>query len=163
ELQRLREEMLLADLGIITNRFERLESTIKKPRPDRETLLHEMTVVTRVRDALEAGQHVAELELSRDDLKLFRSFGLLTEKPEVLVVNAALDTPLTPDLLAAAPHAIVIDAKLELELAQLPEDERAAFMEELGVKHLGRERVIRSAYDAVGIITFFTAGEPEVR
>ena len=62
-----------------------------------------------------------------------------------------------------APEALAIDAKLELELSQLEPDERAAFMTDLGVHELGRDRIIRQAYDAVGIITFFTAGEPEVR
>ena len=66
-------------------------------------------------------------------------------------------------LWALAPEALAIDAKLELELAQLEPDERAAFMTDLGVTELGRDRIIRAAYDAVGIITFFTAGEPEVR
>ena len=62
-----------------------------------------------------------------------------------------------------APEALAIDAKLELELSELDPDERAAFMSDLGVSELGRDRIIRQAYDAVGIITFFTAGEPEVR
>ena len=62
-----------------------------------------------------------------------------------------------------APDALAIDAKLELELAQLDPEERAAFMADLGITELGRDRIIRQAYDAVGIITFFTAGEPEVR
>ena len=62
-----------------------------------------------------------------------------------------------------APEAVTIDAKLELELIQLEPEERAAFMADLGIQELGRDRIIRQAYDAVGIITFFTAGEPEVR
>ena len=62
-----------------------------------------------------------------------------------------------------APEAVTIDAKLELELIQLDPEERAVFMEDLGIQELGRDRIIRQAYDAVGIITFFTAGEPEVR
>ena len=69
-----------------------------------------------------------------------------------------------PDSLRTlAPEALAIDAKLELELSQLEPDERAAFMADLGMEELGRDRIIRQAYDAVGIITFFTAGEPEVR
>ena len=70
---------------------------------------------------------------------------------------------LPPRLRALAADALAIDAKLELDLAQLDRDERAAFMTDLGVTELGRDRIIRAAYDAVGIITFFTAGEPEVR
>ena len=62
-----------------------------------------------------------------------------------------------------AADVLAIDAKLELDLAQLDPHERTAFMTDLGVTELGRDRIIRAAYDAVGIITFFTAGEPEVR
>ncbi len=62
-----------------------------------------------------------------------------------------------------APDALAIDAKLELELGQLDPEERATFMADMEIRELGRDRIIRQAYDAVGIITFFTAGEPEVR
>ncbi|MEO6810985.1 MAG: DUF933 domain-containing protein, partial [Isosphaeraceae bacterium] len=55
------------------------------------------------------------------------------------------------------------DAKLELELAEMNAEDRSAFMADLGLTELGRDRIIRAAYDAVGIITFFTAGEPETR
>jgi ribosome-binding ATPase len=69
-----------------------------------------------------------------------------------------------PDALqAVVPEVLAIDAKLELELSQLDNQERAAFMADLGITELGRDRIIRAAYDAVGIITYFTAGEPEVR
>jgi ribosome-binding ATPase YchF (GTP1/OBG family) len=81
----------------------------------------------------------------------------------VVVLNAALGQEVPAGLHEAAPDALVVDAKLELDLAQLEPDERAAFMADLGVTDLGRDRIIRAAYDAVGIITFFTAGEPEVR
>ena len=79
------------------------------------------------------------------------------------MLNTAPGQDVPDSLRALAPEALAIDAKLELELAQLEPDERAAFMTDLGVRELGRDRIIRQAYDAVGIITFFTAGEPEVR
>src|SRR5439155_27302954 len=58
---------------------------------------------------------------------------------------------------------LAIDAKLELELSQMDPEERLAFMADFGLTEFGRDRIIRRAYDAVGVITFFTAGEPEVR
>ena len=78
-------------------------------------------------------------------------------------MNAAQGTEVPQALLALAPDALSIDAKLELELSQLEPDERTAFMADMGLAEFGRDRIIRKAYDAVGIITFFTAGEPEVR
>jgi ribosome-binding ATPase len=155
--------MLFADLSVVTNRAERLEASVKKRRPDWEQQEKELAVVKRVQNTLEEGKFVAALGLSDDDKKPLRSFGLLTDKPQVVVLNAALGQEVPAGLHEAAPDALVVDAKLELDLAQLEPDERAAFMADLGVTDLGRDRIIRAAYDAVGIITFFTAGEPEVR
>jgi GTP-binding protein YchF len=163
ELANFREEMLFADLGVVTNRVERLEASTKKPRPDREALAKELELVGTIQATLERGETVASLGLSDEDKKPLRSFGLLTDKPQVVVLNAPQGQGIPASLRPAAPEALSIDAKLELELAQLDADERSAFMADLGITDLGRNRIIRSAYDAVGIITFFTAGEPEVR
>jgi len=163
ELAAFRDEILFADLGVVTSRAERLEASLKKPRPDREQLAKELVVVKQVQAALEEGKTVASLSLSVDDKKPLRSFGLLTDKPEVVVLNTIQGRGVPESLRALAPEALAIDAKLELELAQLEPDERAAFMADLGVSNLGRDRIIRRGYDAVGIITFFTAGDPEAR
>jgi GTP-binding protein YchF len=163
ELADFREELLFADLGVVTNRAERLEADVKKPRPEREQLLKELEVVRRVRDALEKNEPISTLGLTEDEKKPMRSFGLLTDKPQVVILNAPQGTEVPESLRALAPDALAIDAKLELELAEMGPEDRAAFMAELGVTDLGRDRIIRAAYDAVGILTFFTAGEPEVR
>lgn len=163
DLRAFRDELLFADLIVVGNRAERLEASVKKPRPDREQQLKELDVVKRIQAALDAGNTVASLGLTDEERKLLRSFGLLTDKPEVVVVNTSDGHNVPEAVLELAPDALAIDAKLELELAQMSPDERSAFMADLGITELGRDRIIRRAYDAVGIITFFTAGEPEVR
>jgi GTP-binding protein YchF len=163
DLNAFREEMLFADLGVLTNRVERLEASVKKPRPDREAQQKELDVVRRVQGALESGVPIHSLDLTEDEKKPMRSFGLLTDKAQVVILNASQGTDAPPALKDLAPDALVIDAKLELELSQMEPDERAAFMADFGLKEFGKDRIIRRAYDAVGIITFFTAGEPEVR
>ena len=163
ELTAFREEMLFADLSVVTNRAERLEASVKKHRPDWEVQEKELAIVKRVQATLEDGKFVATLGLSADEKKPLRSFGLLTDKPQVVVLNATQGDEIPAALRALAADALAIDAKLELDLAQLDKDERTAFMTDLGVTELGHDRIIRAAYDAVGIITFFTAGEPEVR
>jgi GTP-binding protein YchF len=163
DLTAFRDEILFADLGVVTNRAERLEASVKKPRPDREQQLKELEVVKKVQAALEAGQTIASLGLTDEEKKPMRSFGLLTDKPQVVLLNTIQGNEIPPALLALAPDTLAIDAKLELELAQLEPDERTAFMADMGITELARDRIIRRAYDAVGIITFFTAGEPEVR
>jgi ribosome-binding ATPase len=163
DLAAFRDEMLFADLGVVTNRADRLEASTKKPRPDREAQLKELAVVKKVLAVLDSGGTIASLGLTEEEKKPMRSFGLLTDKAQVVIVNVAQGDEIPPALLAVAPDALAIDAKLELELAGYDPEERAAFMAELGIEEMGRNRIIRKAYDAVGIITFFTAGEPEVR
>lgn len=163
ELQAFREEALFADLSVIMNRAERLEADTKKPRPERENLLSELETVRRVQGALESNLPLASLELTEEAKKPLRSFGLLTDKPEVVILNADPSLAIPAGLAKQAPSLLTIDAKLELELSQLDAAERDAFLAELGITTLSRDRLIRAAYDAVGIHTFFTAGEPEVR
>lgn len=163
DLAAFEEELLFADLGVVANRVERIEASVKKPRPDRETLLKELEIVKRVQACLEEGKPVATLGLSVEEKKPMRSFGLLTDKPRVITLNRLQGSGVPEELSAAGLPILDIDAKLELELASLEPDERSAFMEEMGIGELGKDRVIRAAYDAAGIITFFTAGEPEVR
>jgi len=163
ELAAFRDELLFADLGVVTNRVDRLVASSKKPRPDREALSKELEAVNRVKDALESGGTISSLGLTDEEKKPMRSFGLLTDKPQVVIANLPQGESVPASLKALAPDAVAIDAKLELELTQLDPTERAGFMEEMGIAELGRARIIREAYLAVGIITFFTAGEPEVR
>ncbi len=163
ELKQFNDELLLADLVVVGNRVERLEASVKKPRPDREQQLKELDLVKRALAVLEEGKTVASLELTPDEKKPMRSFGLLTDKPRVVVLNAPAGSERDRAIGLLGPGSAAIDVKLELELAALEPDERVAFMAEMEIAELGRDRVIRLAYDAVGMITFFTAGEPEVR
>jgi GTP-binding protein YchF len=162
-LAAFRDEMLFADLSVVTARVERLEASLKKPRPDRESIAKELEIVKAVHSVLEEGKTVASLDLSAEDKKPLRSFGLLTDKPEVVLLNAIQGHSIPQSLEVLAPDSLAVDAKLELELAQLDPEERAAFMTDMEIRELAKDRIIRRAYDAVGIITFFTAGEPEVR
>ena len=162
QLAAFREELLFADLSVVTSLAERLEASVKKARPDREQSLKELAIIKVVLAALEEGKSVATLGLSADDKKPLRSFGLLTDKPHVALLNTVQGQEVSDLAVRLAPEVLAIDAKLELELSQLEPDAQL-FMTDLGVTELGRDRIIRQAYDAVGIITFFTAGEPEVR
>ena len=102
ELAAFRDEMLFADLGVVTNRVERLEASVKKPRPDREQLSPRSSRSSSVsRPRSRQGKTVATLGLSVEDKKPLRSFGLLTDKPQVVVLNA-VPGPGRPRLVARA-------------------------------------------------------------
>jgi hypothetical protein len=168
ELKKFREELLFADLEIVTNRISRLETQLKKPKPakEREAEQAELELIQRVAAALEAGQWPAALGLTPEQEKNIRSFQLLTLKPETVLVNIGDDSigkPLPGNLLQLAPKALAAPAKLELELADLPPADREAFMKELGLGELSREKTLRDIFYGMGRIVFFTIGEDECR
>lgn len=168
QLTSFREELSFADLELVTNRIEKLEAGSKKPKPApvREQEAKELEELKEIGRRLENNEPIAGLAISEATEKAMRSFQLFSFKPELVVVNRAEDKlkePLPATLTALAPHIVPTAAKLELDLEQLDGDERAMFMEELGVTDLARDRIIRAAYDAVGLISFFTVGEDECK
>ncbi|MCX7699531.1 MAG: DUF933 domain-containing protein [Gemmataceae bacterium] len=169
QLRRFREEILFADLEIVTNRIERLQTQLKKPKAakDREADEAELALMQRIAASLESGQGAAAMGLTEDEEKAVRSFQLLTLKPEMVLVNRgdseALKNKLPADLLALASGALQAAPKLELELEELPPEERAAFMADLGLKESDRGDVLRRIFYGMGRIVFFTVGEDECR
>ncbi|MFL5339378.1 MAG: DUF933 domain-containing protein, partial [Gemmataceae bacterium] len=168
-LRKFREELLFADLEIVQNRVDRLNTQLKKPRPakERERDEAELAVLQRIVTAFEAGASAATLGLTGEDEKLVRSFQLLTLKPELVFVSrgdpAALTQTLPANMFKMAPDAIHACPKIELELDELPPGDRAAFMADLGLQESARDATIRDIFAAMGRIVFFTVGEDECR
>jgi ribosome-binding ATPase YchF (GTP1/OBG family) len=168
QLTRFRDELVFADLEIVTNRVGRLEDQLKKPKPakEKEALQAELALLRRINEAFEQEKTPAHLGLKEDEEKLIRSFQLLTLKPELVLVNCGDDLlrqELPADLLRLAPGAIKAAPKLELELAELPADEQQVFMQEMGLASFQRDDVLRAVFYAMGQIVFFTVGEDECR
>jgi ribosome-binding ATPase YchF (GTP1/OBG family) len=168
QLRRFREELLFADLEIVTNRIGRLETNLKKPRPakEREQDQAELALLQRVAAAFEQGQTAATLGLKEEEEKSIRSFQLLTLKPELTLLNIGdngIGKPLPPELLALAADALQAPAKLEVELEDLSQDDRQAFMQDLGLSGFARGDTLRSIYASMGQQVFFTVGEDECR
>jgi ribosome-binding ATPase YchF (GTP1/OBG family) len=168
EMRRFREEILFADLEIVTGRAERLEDQMKKPRPakQKEQDQAELALLKRIIGALEQNQAASALGLKEDEEKLVRSFQLLTLKPELMLVNAGdalLGKPLPDELLKLSPTALMAPVKLEQELEDLPPEDRQAFMQDLGLAGLSRDAILRSVFAAMGQHVFFTVGEDECR
>lgn len=166
ELKRFREELVFADLEILTNRLSKVQANLKKPKPakEREADQFEEAVLKRIIAALEAGQSPKELGLKGEEEKIIRSFQLLTLKPELVLVNQRESHQTLPaELAALAPEALGAPVQLELELAELPPDDRAAFAADLGVSGSQRDEILRSIFTAMGQIVFLTVGEDECR
>src|SRR6187549_1588350 len=176
DAQTMEDELLLADLGVAERRLERIEKDLKKGKS--AELERERDLVQRCKNALEEGKPLRTLELSGDDRKLLRGFQFLSAKPLLLVINldeadvaevgssidkAASKTGLTGFLAHAATKAVALCTKIELEISQLDADDAAAFLSDLGLTESGLDRVIRTTYDLLGYMSFFTVGEDECR
>jgi GTP-binding protein YchF len=172
DVRTMEDEVILADLGVVERRLERLEKDLKKA--SNADLKKEHEVLVRCRAALEEGKALRALDLSPEDAKRLRGFQFLSAKPLLIVLNLdEADLPQADDavrlagiesfLAGAATRAVPICAKIELEIAQLDPDDAAAFMADLGLHESGLDRVIRASYDLLGYISFFTVGEDENR
>jgi ribosome-binding ATPase YchF (GTP1/OBG family) len=167
ELRRFREELLFADLEIVTNRVTKLEEQFKKPKPakEREADQAEMDLLRRIVVAFEEGRPASSLALKEEEEKAVRSFQLLTLKPELVFdnIDEGRIGQAPADLLALVPNALQAPAKLEMELEELPEEDRKTFMQDLGLTSSARGDVLRAIYYGMKQIVFFTVGEDECR
>jgi len=172
DLRTIEEELILADLGVVEKRLERLEKDLK--RQSAPELRPEQDILLRGRAALEAGRALRTLGLSGDESRRLRGFQFLSAKPLLAVINLdegdvapaghvtdALD--LGDFLSGTGTGAVGVCARIELEIAQLDEADARAFMADLRLTQSGLDRVIRATYDLLGYLSFFTVGEDECR
>lgn len=159
DVETIRTELVLADLGTVEKVLPRLEKDAKR---DKE-LLPKIALVERVRDWMNEGHRARTMEMTAEERELLRDLHLLTMKPMLYVANVdedALGTPLAP-IDGVAP--IPICAKVEADLAELDPAEAAEYLEAIGLEEPGLDALIREAYALLGLQSFFTAGEKEVR
>ncbi len=160
-------ELMLADYEIVERRLERLEQAKKRGLTDQEKREQKLLDET-IRPALENEKPLRELELEGDDERALRGFQLLSQKPMLVVVNVGEDQigASTEELgieTGEAVDANVISAAIEEEVAQLDEEDRAEYLEALGLGEPSVVRLVRASYELLGLIAFFTVGEDEVR
>jgi len=168
----LEVELILADLEVVERRLDRLVASIKKRRTDVE--VKEQEILKRLKDELEAERALRVVEISSDEAKVIRGFTFLSQKPILHCVN--LDETSVGDgdrvverfgleAFAARPHTRVgwVSAVIEAEVAQLAGDEQAAFLADLGLREPALRRLLQDCYALLGLVSFFTVGEDEVR
>ncbi len=162
ELNDLLTEMILADLTVVENRRSRLKK--EKGRPQEEELLE------RCARALENEESLRALTFTTDEENLLSGFGFLSRKPLLVLFNQAeekagqpLAAPYQEELQRRGLDGLPLSGKLEMEIAQLEEADRAAFLKEIGIAEPARSRFIRASYRLLNLISFFTTGEDEVR
>ena len=168
ELANFEEDLMLADMAILSGRIERVEESLKKPLPkaERETTTHELETLKMVFESIEAGTPIREDDLTDAQRKVTKAFRLLSEKRRLVIVNTA-DDEAEPERFTAqstdAVPVLAIPAQLEVDLAGMEHDERAVFLEEFELECSDREEVVRMLLETSGYKVFFTAGDKEVR
>jgi GTP-binding protein YchF len=160
-------ELIFSDLLIIERRLERLEKELKKTSgQEKKTKIDEQEVLFRLKEALEKERPIRDLELSPQEEKLIRGYSLLSKKPVLVVLNIGEEQlsappPLEYDHLNSL--VVPLSGKIEEELTQLEESDAREFMESLKIQEPARDRVIAASYALLGLISFLTVGEDEVR
>ena len=160
-------ELLLNDLLAVERKLQRLDEEAHKGIiKDKGLHAQELALFNALKTALEADRPLRDLDLNPADEKLLASYQLLTRKPMLVVFNIG-DDPKEAANLPAYDHAhtgsVALQGKLEMEIAQLAPDEAAMFLEEYGISEPGLNRMIKLSYDLLGLESFFTVGEDEVR
>jgi ribosome-binding ATPase len=165
-------ELILSDHEQMERRLERLEKDLKKKRDPAQE--HEKTVLEKCKAHLEAEKPLRELELAPEERKSISGFLFLSQRPMLYVLNLGdeeageLGTAVERHKLSALqgrPNTamVAVCGRLEAELAEMEDKEAAELLASYGLKEPGLNRLIRATYDLMGLIQFFTAGEPEVR
>lgn len=175
DLASVEEELILADLELVEKRLDRMEEGRKKGRPFDEA---ERVALGRCREILEAERPLRAAERTPEETRATSHLQFVSSRPLLPVVNAGEGDLAGPgrERLAAAigerlgrlpevarPEPLFCSARIEMEIAQLPPGEAAAFLADLGLAESARVRLIRASYALLGMVSFLTVGEDEVR
>jgi len=172
DLETIMIELIFADMEVIEKRLPRIQ---KKASMRLEAdAVEEYQLLSKILEELKLEKPIRAMNLSNDELKLIKNFSFLTAKPILYVCNVAEseindhsenDYVKNVKIQAEKDQAevVIISAKIEQELQELDPEEKELFMEELGIKRSGLDQLISVSYDVLGLKTFFTAGEKEVR
>ncbi|MGE0526987.1 MAG: redox-regulated ATPase YchF [Bdellovibrionales bacterium] len=164
-------ELMLADLETVEKRYKKIEKVAQSTKDVK--IRSEFSILKKLFDALQAGRPARTVEVTEDEAPTLRDLHLLTAKPVLYVCNVleseflSGESPLAEKVAERAKQennlSLVICSQMEAEIAQLDPSERGEFLASMGIKEPGLHRLIRESYRLLNLITYFTAGEKEVR
>lgn len=171
DIETIQIELALADLNSIE---KKLDKVLKAAKAGDKEAAQNLKVIEKIKPALEEGKPVRSVNLEEEEKAILKNFFLLTAKPTIYAANVSEEMLSEAD---SIPHiqvvkkyaeeekaeVVIVCAKMEAELVGLEEKERKEFLQSLGVESSGVDELIKSAYKALGLISFLTAGEKEVR
>ena len=171
DIETINMELILSDLEIIERRIERTKKALKGDK----SLQAELDLLERVKAALNEGKSARSLEYDEDDMPIMREIALISLKPVIYAANVAEDdfskgldnnefvNKVREFAATEKSEVLCVSARIEEEIAQLDNDEKEMFLEELNISESGLDRLIKASYSLLGLISYLTAGEPEVR
>ncbi len=168
DIETLNYELLLADLDLIERRIQRIDESKK-----RKQLEKERSLLVKLQNALENERHLSSVELDAEEQDIIKTYQFLTNKPVLICLNLADDDmiekayPGREELLSYLHEhglkMVEVSAEIEKEITQLDGDEKDIFMQDLGIQESGVLKIARSVYESLGLISFITSGEDEVK
>ncbi|MEA3489743.1 MAG: redox-regulated ATPase YchF [Candidatus Omnitrophota bacterium] len=165
DFEQIKLGLIVADMTVAEKRIEKLQKSVEKGAGPQDEKT-ELSSLRKVMEKLENERPASEAELADQEEKAIRSFQFLTLKPYLTVLNVsddALQSEQTAEYVKQIPDSMPICANIEMEIRKLEEGDRKVFLDDLGIKELSLNSFIRNAYSTLGLISFFTVGEDEVR
>ena len=171
DIETINLELVFSDAEIIDRRIDRTKKMMKGDK----SLAKELALMERVKAALEDGKPARSLEYDEDEMAVMKEIALISMKPVIYAANVAEDdfskgiennefVNKVKELAASEGSQVMpVSARIEEEIAQLEGEEKQMFLEELGLKESGLDRLRKASYTLLGLISYLTAGEPEVR
>ncbi len=171
DIETINLELVFSDAEIIDRRIDRTKKMMKGDK----SLAKELALLERVKAALEDGKPARSLEYDEDEMAVMKEIALISMKPVIYAANVAEDdfskgiennefVNKVKELAASEGSQVMpVSARIEEEIAQLEGEEKQMFLEELGLAESGLDRLIKASYTLLGLISYLTAGEPEVR
>jgi hypothetical protein len=171
DVETINLELIFADLESIEKRYTRISKIARTKDKD---AVYELAILDKIKETLEAGKSARTIEFTPEEEVYVKNLFLLTTKPVLYVANISEEdviaggdnemVKIVRDFAATeGAEVVTVCARIEEEVAELDDEEKAEFLSELGIKESGLDQLIRKAYTLLGLGTYFTAGEKEVR
>lgn len=169
DIETINMELILSDMEVLERRIQKTTKNLKGDK----SLQRELDLLKKINDFLGEGKSARAMELTDDEAAFVRSLDLLSYKPVIYAANVSEDDASAEDnefvtrvrefAKTEDAEVIVVCAKIEAEMAELDDDEKEMFLEELGIAESGLDKLVKASYHLLDLISFLTAGEPEVR
>lgn len=170
DIETINMELILSDLEVLERRIQKTTKNLKGDK----SLQKELDLLKKIEAFLESGKSTRAMELTEDEAAFVKGLDLLSYKPVIYAANVSEDEAgddaeneyvksLREFAETEGSDVVVVCAKIEAEMSELEEDEKEMFLEELGIQESGLDKLVKASYHLLDLISFLTAGEPEVR